>query len=374
MSLLLLVAGALLGRGLFAARSMDLGYDPAPLSSIEFNLQMNGYDLERATAFRRRAIQALRALPGVAGVSSVSRLPLAPDVNLEAVHVPGSHPPDSDGTAVDAVYVDADYFEVLGIRLLEGRAFTAEEVDSSRRVAVVNETMARRFWPGTSPLGRAVHLAGFEQPPHEIVGVARDHKVRSIGEAPRPYLQLPARASRTLSLAVRTRTPAASAIPALRAAILRLEPALVFTEDAPAAEVAAHSLAPTRLGAWLLGAFGVLALLLASVGLYGVIAYWVSLRSRELGVRIAMGARSVDLARLVLLQGARLALVGVAAGALLAAFVGRVLESLLYGVSAMDPLAYSAAAGLLLAVAGAANLVPALSAARTDPIRTLRAD
>jgi ABC-type antimicrobial peptide transport system permease subunit len=184
----------------------------------------------------------------------------------------------------------------------------------------------------------------------------------------------PASPSRSVSLAVRTAQPAERALPQLRAAILKLEPDIVFTEEAPASEVAATTLAPTRIGAALLGAFGALALLLAAVGLYGVIAYSVSLRTREVGVRMALGARPKDVLRLVLAQGGRLALVGSATGALLAALVGRVLESLLYGVSALDPLAYGVAAAVLLAVALAANLAPALGAARIDPMRALRSE
>jgi ABC-type antimicrobial peptide transport system permease subunit len=160
----------------------------------------------------------------------------------------------------------------------------------------------------------------------------------------------------------------------LRAAVLKLEPDVVFTEDVPASDVAATTVAPTRIGAMLLGSFGVLALLLASVGLYGVIAYSVSLRTREVGVRMALGAKPRDIARLVLGQGGRLALTGVGIGALLAVGVGKVLESLLYGVGAFDPAAYAIAAALLMAVAAAANLVPALQAARIDPMRVLRGE
>ena len=171
---------------------------------------------------------------------------------------------------------------------------------------------------------------------------------------------------------MRTATPAAAALPMLREALWKLEPDILFTDDTSAEQVAATTVAPTRIGAMVLGAFGALALLLAAVGLYGVVAYSVSRRTREVGIRIALGAERWQVLRMILGQGGRLALAGVALGALAAAGVARVLDSLLYGVSGFDPLAYGAAAGVLLLVAFAANLVPALAAARVDPVRALR--
>jgi ABC-type antimicrobial peptide transport system permease subunit len=206
------------------------------------------------------------------------------------------------------------------------------------------------------------------------VGMARDHKVRSVGEAPRPYLHLPAGRSTNIGLVVRTTTPPESALPMLRQALWTLEPDIVFTEDLPAEQVAATTVAPTRIGAMVLGAFGALALLLAGVGLYGVVAYSVSRRTREVGIRMALGAERRTVLRLILAQGGRLALAGVALGAIASVGVGRVLESLLYGVSAFDPIAYGAAAGVLLLAAGMANLVPALAASRVDPVRALRSE
>jgi hypothetical protein len=247
-------------------------------------------------------------------------------------------------------------------------------VDGNRRVVVVNQTMARRYWAGRSPVGELIYTEGYDAAPHEVVGVARDHKVRSVGEEARPYLHFPARPSRRIAVAVRSSTGAESALAPSRAAVLALEPDVVLTENVPAAQVAATTTAPTRIGAGLLGAVGALALLLAAVGLYGVIAYSVGMRTREIGVRMALGARPRDVTRLVMRQGARLALVGIGAGTLLAALVGRVLGSLLYGVSALDPLAYGVAATILMAVAALASLVPALSAARVDPLRALRSE
>ncbi len=374
LSLVLLVAGALLTRGLLAARGTELGFDPTPVSALQFNLQMNGYDEARALSFRKRVVAELRAVPGVSAVALASRLPLAPDINMEGVQIEGHHQPKDDPTPIDAVGIGPDYSQAVGVPIVEGRGFTEDDVEGQRKVAIVNEAFARRYWPGRSAIGQHLYTSGFEKPPHEVVGVVKDHKVRSVGEGPTPYLHLPVTPSRRIALVVRTAQPAEAALPALRAAVLRLEPEVIFTEAVPATEIAATTLAPTRIGAVLLGAFGSLALLLAAVGLYGVIAYSVSQRTREVGVRMALGAQRGDVLRLVLRQGARLAFVGVAAGAVLAALVGRVFSSLLYGVSPLDPLAHALAATVLLAAAAAANLVPAWSAARVDPKRALRSE
>ncbi len=374
LSLVLLVAGALLLRGLDRARGTDLGFQTDRIASLGFNLGMNGYDTARATALRPRLLEVVRAVPGVETASLATRLPLAPDVNLESVRIPGQHQPTDDGTPVDVVAIGPEYFAAVGVPLMEGRAFDEADLAAERKVAVVNQTFARRFFPQGGAIGQRVYLSGFDQDPHEIVGIARDHKVRSVGEEPRPYLHVPADPSRTVGLVVRAQGPAAALLPALRAAVLSVEPAVVFTESTTATEVAATTVAPTRIGAALMGAFGALALLLAAIGLYGVIAYSVSMRTREVGVRMALGARPLEIVRLVLGQGAKLAALGIGLGAVAATLVGRVLESLLYGVSALDPLAFAAAAAVLLLVALVANAAPAWTAARINPIRALRTE
>jgi predicted permease len=372
LSLVLLVAGALLTRGLLHARGTDIGFDPGPVSSLSFNLQMNGYDEDRAAALLDRALEEVRGLPGVEAVSVASRLPLAPDINMDGIKVPGVHAPDADPTPIDTVRVGADYFRAVGVPIVAGRAFVADDITNQRRVAIVNEAMARKYWPDESALGRVIHAGEFDGDPIEVVGVARDHKVRSVGEAPTPYLHRPAGRSRAIGLVVRTATPGAAALPMLRQSLWRLEPNIVFTEDVPAGDVAAATMAPTSIGAALLGSFGALALALAAMGWYGVIAYSVSLRTREVGIRMALGAAPGQVVRLILRQGGWLAIWGVALGTLASIGTGRVLASLLYGVSAFDVVSYAVAAGLLLLVAVVANLAPALAAARIDPLKALR--
>ena len=372
LSLVLLVAGALLTRGLMTARAANLGFETGPISALSFNLQMNGYDLERATTLRERAQQTLRALPGVVAVSTASRLPLAPDINISTILVPDRHANDDDGAQVDTVKVGADYFKAVGVPIVSGRAFTEEEVNADRHVAIVNETLAREFWRGGSAVGHQIYEGTFNSSPYQIVGISRDHKVRSVGESPRPYLQLPDAPSTTVGLVVRTQTPAEQALPTLRQAIRSLEPNIQFTDDASATEVAATTIAPTRLGAMAVGAFGALALILAAVGLYGVMAYSVSRRTREVAIRMALGAERRQVLAMLLGHGGRLASAGIAIGVFGAAVAGHLLRSLIYGVSGFDPIAYGIAAAVLLLVAFAANLVPALAATRIEPVRALR--
>jgi predicted permease len=374
LSTVLLLAGALLARGLVAAQGTDLGYDPRPLSSLTFNLEMNGYDEARGQAFLERAIETVRALPGVAAVSTASRLPLSPDINMDGLRVPGHHTAEEQETPIDTVAVGPDYFTTVNVPIVAGRAFTREDGAQHRRVLIVNETLARQYWPDGNALGQRVYRGGFHTPAWEIIGIARDHKVRSVGEHPRPYMHLPDQPDRGIGLIVRTATRAESALPMLRNALWSLEPDIVFTEDVPAEQVAATTVLPTRIGAIVLGAFGILALVLAAIGLYGVVAYSVSRRTREVGIRIALGAPRAAVLRVLASRGAIVTVAGLAIGALIGAAVGRLLAAMLYGIGAFDAIAFGMAAAVLLAITGLANVVPTLAAMRIDPVRALRAE
>ena len=373
-SLVLLVAGALLTRGLLEAQNADLGINPRHLASLDFNLKMNGYSLDQAQALQRELEESLLALPGVAAVGRASRLPFAPDINMEGILVPGHHEATDDPTPIDAVYVSSEYFEAVGVPILDGRSFNRGDLEGAPLVAIVNQAMAKRYWPDRSPVGARIFPDGFDEPAFEIVGVARDHKVRTVGEDPRPYVhfaqdQFPGFG---IGLVIRTEGPAETALPGLRNRVLEIEPDIVFTSATTASEIVDVTLLPTRLGSQLLAAFGVLALLLAGVGLYGVVAYSVARRTREVGLRIALGADRTAVLGMILKQGMVLAGVGIGLGVLLAALAAQVLQALLYGVSTLDPLAYVGAALLLVLVALVANLEPAWRASRLDPMRSLR--
>jgi predicted permease len=374
LSVVLLAAGALLLRGLARAGGIDPGFDPRRLAVLGFNLKMNGYSPEQATVFQRRMVDRLRAVPGVERVSLVSRAPLGSDHSMEGVRIPGIHQPDDEPALIDSASVDPDYFAALGLRVIEGRGFTEADDAQARGVVVITQAMARRFWPGRSAVGQRIFTEGFDGPSFEVVGVVPDYKIRSLGEKPCPYLHFAwaQQPSQNTTVLVRSRREAAPLVPSLRRAVLELEPAIVFTEEGTGADVLRLTVAPTRLGAGLLATFGSLALLLAAVGLYGVVAQSVERRTREIGVRMALGADVPSVLGLVLGRGMRVAAAGVGLGLAFAAGLTRVLGSLLYGVSTLDPLAFSAAAALLLGVALVANLLPARRAARVNPLVALR--
>jgi predicted permease len=374
-SLVLLVGASLLVRGLIAARSVELGFDPARLATLEVNLKFNDYSPERAQTFFREAVERLEGLPSVESASVARRLPLSPDINIEGIFVPGHQTsPDEPGIGIDAVAVGPAYFKTLGVPLLEGRDFNVLDTAESPRVAIVNQAFGHRFWPAESALGKRFHLDSLSGPPVEIVGVVSDHKVRTVGETPRPYLHFALSQDDSLAtnFLVRTRGEPGSELETLRRELLQLEPDLVFSSAETLPQTVSASLFPVRMGSALLASAGGLAVLMAAIGLYGAIAYWVSCRTREMGIRVALGAGRGEVLKLVVGQGMILAVLGGALGVVGAAAGSRILSGLLYGVSALDPTAFAAALGLILGVSFIASYAPARRAAALDPMAALR--
>jgi predicted permease len=370
----LVVTAGLLGRSLIAMQRTDVGFRTGGLAIVSTDVGMLRYDEVRARLFFDRALERLRALPGVESAALAARLPFSINFNVEQFHVPGVPSPDDRGFAIQNTRVSPEYFRTLGIPIVEGRGFTTADTPDSPRVIVVNETLARRFWPGESAVGRRLHLRNAAGPAFEIVGVAANHKVGSVGEAPQPYVHF-AQTQRPDTYQVilaRTGGDPARLLADLRRELLSLEPNLVFLDNQTMDAQVALTMFPTRATAWLVSVVGGIGLLLAAVGLYGVIAYAVTRRTREIGTRMALGAQRSQVVGLVMGHGFVVTAAGLLAGLALAALAVRAIGGVLYGISAADPIAWAGATVMLLASSSLANLIPALRAARVDPLTALR--
>jgi predicted permease len=288
-------------------------------------------------------------------------------------------PPPERAPVAEFRVSSPDYFRTLGIPFRAGRGFTEREADTLSRVAIVNEALVRRDFHGENPLGRQLQFDGPASDRYAIIGVVGDVRQAGLDVPPLPEIHLPygsawASWMGDMTLVVKTAVPAATITPLIRAAVRRVDPSQPLYRVLTMNEVIDHSLAARRLNLWLLGVFAVIALVLSATGLYGVIAYLVAQRTREIGIRMALGAQVGDVTRLVVQQGARLAAIGIAVGLVGALALTRVLASLLYGVSARDPLTFAGVAAVLGAVALMATYVPARRAARVDPLMAIRSE
>jgi macrolide transport system ATP-binding/permease protein len=373
-TMVLLVVGSLLTRSLVAAQQAHPGFSLGGLVLVAADPDMLRYERADALRFWDRAVDRVRALPGVESVALASRLPFSLNFNYDLIYVPGHHAAGDRATATLSARVSPDYFATIGVPLLEGRPFTAFDAPTAPGVIVVSEAFARRYWPGESALGKRIHLRGPDGAAFEIVGVAADHKVRTVGETPQPYVHF-AQAQQPSTyqvLVARTRGDARQALGQTRTALMELEPNLVLLDDQTMEDQVAGTLFPARVGAWLVSLVGLVAMVLAAIGLYGVTAYAVARRTREIGIRMALGARPSGVLGQVMRQGLGLTGVGLLAGAALAVAASRAVGGVLYGVGAADPVAWIAATLVVIGVAAAANLVPARRAARIDPYVALR--
>jgi predicted permease len=274
---------------------------------------------------------------------------------------------------IDTVVADAGYFETLGIHLLRGRGFRVEDHAEAPGVVVVNEEFARRFWPGQDAIGKEVRMDS-EGPASEVVGVVATGRYRTLGEAPRPFLYTSFRQdySSMMTLVAVGDIPEGELLAGLRSAIDRVDPHLPIFDVTTLGEHTDLMLFPSRLAASLLGVFGLLGLLLAAVGLYGVVAFSVARRTREVGVRRALGARRGQVVAMILREGLTLVAVGLAVGLGIGWLASGVFEGLLFGITPGDPLTYVLVAGVLFSIAGLANFLPARRAAAAAPTEALR--
>ncbi|MEJ7813481.1 MAG: FtsX-like permease family protein [Gemmatimonadaceae bacterium] len=375
-SLLLLIVGGLFVRSLRNMRLADPGFDTSGLAVAEFDLMGARIEGERARRFYDELFARLRLVPGVVSLSAASTVPLNGDGMRRSLTVPGYQLAPGEDGEVSVFDVAPDYFRTIGIAIVRGRPITDSDRAGAPRVAVVNETFARHYWPGQHAIGKRINLGGASGPATEVVGVAKDARYWSIQEQPKAHFYIPMLQAGYFGGAIHVRTTGdpALALRAIRTEAAALEPTAAVVQLRTLDKVRGDALLPSRLAAALLSAFGALALVLAALGLYGVMSYVVALRTREIGVRLALGAARRDVLRMVVGQGMRLALIGLGAGLVVAAAVTRVLASQLFGLGATDPATYAGLAGLLGMVALLASYLPARRAARVDPMVALRSE
>jgi predicted permease len=369
---------ALIGAGLFvrsmqSAQRIDPGFESKKLFVFAFDLGALHYDEGRGQQYFRVAIDRAKAVPGVESATIASNFPLGGGLGRTVFPEGQDEASGYRGTLTQLNDVDTNFFRTLRIPLVGGRDFTDADRKNTHPVAIISEAMANQFWPGQNAVGKRFHFFG-EPQLREVVGVVRNTVVNAIGEDPQPlaYLPLTQDFAPAATMQVRTSGSPESVIAAVRSQVQSLDTNLALTNLNTIEELIDQGLWAPRVGAGLLAVFGALALLLAIVGVYGVLSYSVSQQTREIGIRMAMGARTASVLSLVVRQGMRLALVGLALG-LVIAFAGmRLLSSLLFGVSAHDPATF---AGVSLILATAAILgcyVPARRAAKINPISALR--
>jgi predicted permease len=373
-SLVLLIGAGLFVRSLIGAQRIDPGFEREQAAIITVAPTLADYDTARVKNLFAELRQRARALPGVEAAALASHLPLGVSVNMNELYVEGAETSEDDAPSIDVTVVSPGYFETMAIPLLQGRDFGDGDDDTAPLVVIVNQAAARRFWPGEDPIGRRLRLGGPDSQLREIVAVAQTTKVRTLGEEPRPYLYMPLlqRHRGIMSLIVRTSGDPASTVPLLRREALLLDESLPIMELKTMRQHLGIMLFAPRMGGILLGIFGGLAILLATIGIYGVVSFAAAQRTREVGIRVALGARPGDVVRLVIGQGMVMVGVGAAIGLVLAFAGTRPLGSFLYGVNVSDPTTFLGITLLLAGVAFVATMVPALRAARLDPTVALR--
>ncbi|HLG97493.1 MAG TPA: ABC transporter permease [Bryobacteraceae bacterium] len=373
LSLVALIGAGLFIRSMQAVQKTDPGFESRNLFTFAFDLTSRHYAPDRVSQFFRTALARARETPGVKSAAVASNAPLGGGVLLTTYAEGQEASPDNRGTLTVTNTISPSYFETLGIPVVAGRGFSDFDRSGSARVAIVNEAMQQHFWPGQSALGKRFRFVN-DTALREVVGVVRNTAVLAIGQQPQPVIYLPLEQQFTpfVTLYVRTASAPAAILPAVLARVQSLDQNLVLANPLTIQETLAQGLWAPRMGAALFGIFGLLGMVLATIGIYGVMAYLVAQRTNEIGIRMALGARPGDVLRLVVGHGMRLVLFGIAAGIAAALALTRLMRTLLFDVSPADPLTYAAVAVLLALVAFVAGWLPALRAARIDPVIALR--
>jgi predicted permease len=373
LSLLLLIGSGLFLRSLRNASTIDPGFDADNLLVMTMDLQLQGYNETTGRNFIKSMLERVRALPGVAGASLTGELPLGLGASRRGVTIEGYTPQPGESTEIHSSSVSPGYIETLRIPVLRGRSFNEDDRVGSPGVVMINEAFARRYWPGQEAIGKRIQMGA---PNLEVIGVVKDGKYVTLGEEATPYLymNLAQRYESGPTLVIRTRGNPLDYLPAVRNEIGVLDKSLPLFDVKTMRQHLALALLPARLAGSVLGIFGIVALILAASGIYGVMAYSVAQRTREVGIRMALGARSIDVLSMVVRQGMKLVVIGLGIGLAGAIALTHLMASLLYGISATDPLTFAGISLLLSAVALLACYLPARRATKVDPLVALRCD
>jgi len=378
LALVLLATSGLLLRSFVELLRVHPGFRSDRVAVLQVFMWGHYPQAQERIEYFRRAHEKLTAVAGVEAVGGVSALPFLGESSIAIsvpIHIEGS-PPTAEGEApmVHSTVATTDYFRSMAIPLIRGRGFASSDTREAPRIALVNETMARRFWPGQDPVGRRFSILGRQPMVLEVAGVVGDvlHTGMDTAARPeffRPFLQAP---FGSLTFVVHTTRDPRSELPALKSALWEINNRIPFWSATTMEDLVSGTLAERRFIAMLIGLFSALALLLAAVGVYGIVSYATSRRTREMGVRLTLGAVPRDILALVLRQGLRLPGLGTGLGLLAAVGVSRLLTGHLFGVQPFDPVSYLAAAGLMGLAALCACYFPARRAARLDPAASLR--
>jgi predicted permease len=372
LSLVALVAAGLFLRSLMKTQDIDPGFETERVLAAGFNLGREGYSQEQALQLHDRLLERVAGLPGVVSASIAQNRPFQGGI-ARSVLLEGAESSERNRTLVQVNTVTPGYFRTVGIPLARGRDFTTADDERTPLVVVVNQTMAEKFFPGGDALGRRFRFFG-DTADSTIVGIARDSKYNGLVEDPQPYVYLPMKQSYNpgASLLVRSEAGGTGLADEVRGIVRQFDPRLTLLNVDTLRGQVDQALAPQRVLVALLGVFGALALVLASVGLYGVASYSVTQRTREIGIRMALGASRQNVLGLVLIQALALVVVGVVFGSVLAFVLAQFVGGLLVGIQPADPLTFAVTTTVLVAVAALASYFPARRATRVDPLLALR--
>jgi predicted permease len=375
MSLLLVVTALLFARSLANANSIDPGFVAEGVDVASLDLRLGGYDDARGLRFATELVARVEQLPAIRSAALSRVVPLTGNgFRPGGLRLPGRSSEARDIQA-DWNIVTPGYFDTLAIPLTSGRTFTAGDDAGSTDVAVVNETFARRVWPAQDPIGQQLLYAGSRgERLLEVIGVARDAKYRTLGENPRSFIYVPLAQHYVPVLSVMARSDSRTAITDVRALVRHMDPNLPLTQAGTLPEMTAFGLVPHRVAGWIAGTVGVLGLLLAAIGVYGITSYSVALRTREIGIRLALGAVRREVLLLIVSRAMTLAGIGSVIGLAIAALASQLLRSQWYGIDPIDPVAFAGGTLVLVSVGLVASFIPARRASKLNPVEAVRAE